>query len=249
MKQLLIALAAMFALGQSAMADTITTTTIATAPTGPAAIAIDNGTVTVHITKGDAGSIIPEGTIEQVCAGHAQQITSSPLKGMHILYAAGLGRLYVGHTWASFQCPLPAYFKGLQSVWMARHGEHHPATVFSEQHLREMVKVIEADKPVLLTPQRLRGYGEDKPMILATMREHLGQFWAYTMEKDDVLFIVPVTSKLSACQSGVCHEWRWVAWHLHLRVQHHTIRHHKPKPPRPAPDAITMICSAGCKNP
>ncbi len=145
--------------------------------------------------------------------------------------------------------PVPAIDPELQAIWTARAAEHSGDGEFSLEHLAQMDQLIDTGTATLLTPQRLQGYhsGGDYPMVDATLKQHLGQFAAYVLEVDRVMYIVPLTEKLAACGS-VCTEPRLVVWHLHKYVakKKSPPRVSTPKPTRPAPDEIEMICSPNC---
>lgn len=142
----------------------------------------------------------------------------------------------------------PAIDPELQAIWIARAAEHQGDGEFTLEHLSAMDTLIDAGTATLLTPQRLRGYhsGGDYPMVIATLEEHLGQFAAYVLEVDEVMYIVPLTERLAACGS-VCTEPRLVVWHLHkppvVKVRH-TPR--KPKPEREIGTLPIIVCSDPC---
>ncbi len=143
--------------------------------------------------------------------------------------------------------PVPAIDPELQAIWTTRAAEHSGDGEFSLAHLSAMDTLIDSGMATLLTPQRLQRYhsGGDYPMVVATLEEHLGQFAAYVLEVDGVMYIVPLTERLAAC-GNVCVEPRLVVWHLHkppvVKVRH-TPR--KPKPEAPVYDPYRVRCG-GC---
>lgn len=197
--------------------------------------------------------IVPEENIRAMCSnGRVYELGGIPGLAPISMNVEGGTTLKVGKKSVEIKCPLPAGYEDLGWVFEQRAAEHSAEGEFTEAHLQALMAVIAADHPVLFTPQRLKGYGTggDHHMVVAALEQHLGQFPAYVLEVDNLLYVVPQTENLAAC-GETCVEPRLVVWHLHKHVAKKTKkksppRVSTPKPERPDPDEIEMICSPNC---
>lgn len=181
---------------------------------------------------------LPTTSLEAMCwKGQTLEVTD--VAGLApILMSVANGKLTVGSKEVAIECPLPAGYEDLGWIWAQRAAEHAMDGEFTDAHLRSMISTMAADEPVWFTPQRIKGYttGGDHRMVVAALEQHLGQFKAYVLEVDGLMYIVPLTETLATC-GGLCTEPRLVVWHLHKHVAKKV---RKPSPPRvstPEPDA------------
>lgn len=195
------------------------------------------------------GWIIPSEQIEAMCRQN-QSLRLSGLPVTDQIMRVSDGRLYVGETSVEFSCPLPAGYERLGEVWADREAEHAMVNEFTAAHLREMISVIERDDPVLITPQRLRGHGGDRPIIEASLERNWGQFMAHVLEIDGIIYMVPLMTDLSVC-GGQCAFPRLVVLHTHL-VQQQPRAPRVYTPPRvshPQPPNLGELPTIRCVDP
>jgi hypothetical protein len=209
--------------------------------------------IVIRFTEGADLWTLPAASLEAMC-WKGRVLELSDIAGLApITMSVTKGTLTVGSKSTQVSCPLPAGYEDLGWIWVQRAAEHSTEGEFTDAHLRAMIAVMAKAEPVLITPQRVKGYttGGDHRMVVAALEQHLGQFKAYVLEVDNLMYIVPMTEALAAC-GGTCTEPRLVVWHLHR----HVYVAKKKSPPRtktsettrPTPDGgITMICSDDCK--
>lgn len=229
---------------------TETVTETVTLATEVESIGMVGDDIVIRFTKEADLWMLPASSLQAMCwKGRVLELGGIPGLAPIAMNVAG-GKLSIGSKSIPIDCPLPGGYENLGWVWEQRAAEHSAEGEFTEAHLHSMIAVMGKAEPVLFTPQRLKGYttGGDHPMVVAALEQHLGQFPAYVLEVDNLMYIVPMTEKLATC-GGLCTEPRLVVWHLHKHVA--KVRKPSPPrvptPPRPTPDGVTMICSDDCK--
>jgi hypothetical protein len=192
-----------------------------------------NGIIMFRINREDAAQPFSSQTMANV--GILCQHTDNPEVTLTAQIGTGVPitirdfSVFAGEVDTGYDCPMPAGFEGLQRIWEQRHAEHGMTTEFTRAHLTSMIDVIQKGETTLLTPQRLHGYpdGDDRPMVIASMERHFGQYEAYVLEANGIMYIVPLMTDLATCAS-TCVRPRLVVQHLHRAPSRRVVTSHRP---------------------